>query len=837
LRQSKAVVAGWREIAPLVKVVDGKQVETPSPSLGNEGNLEFRQIKGKPEGFKEVLCIFEPQEDRRVTGKYLVLASQSNDQTGNPCVSFILNSAGGARFGNLTTKYEPTKDGMKYHLAVLLDDKVQTAPTINEPIHTHGQITGNYTVAEVQHVVNILNAGALEVPLNKDPISEFTISPTLGVDVQRKGFMALGFSTLGVLAFMAIYYMWLGMVANICLLLNLILLLGSMAFIDATFTLPGLAGVVLTMGMAVDANVLIYERMREEMERGSSMRMAIQNGFGKAFSSIFDSNITTLLTAVILYMIGTDQVKGFAVTLFIGLGISMYTALTVNRLMLEIIERKRWLKQFKMQSVFGVTKFDFVSKQGICAIGSCVLIGAGLLTFFARGSSNYDIDFSGGTMVAMRFVDSHKAAEVQKRLTTAFEDERDRVAQLPESERDGQSATFASDVSLEQLSSSDPDQNGKTFRLRTTNQDQNGVVRLINTTFGDDLVKVFVKPGKIETIASNEPLVLDPEKTKAEDKKDPDSDVQEKDPFAGGLEVELAFSAPTRLETAARSFRTEIAKLKTYGDDESKVKNLIKVEGTEKAEQTEEQAKTGAEYNKVKVKVRKDMSADDLQLALKSMVDTHSSTPLLDEVNNFEGSVAKDAKNAAIIAMIASLIMIVGYIWFRFENLYFGLAAVLALVHDVLATLGMLCMAAAISTTPIAPLLFITDFKINLTMIAAFLTIVGYSLNDTIVIFDRLREIRGKNPLFTREMVNAAVNQTLSRTILTAGTVFITVVILYVFGGEGIHGFAYAMLIGTVVGCYSTVYVASPFVLVLMNWDAKKNDPSAVARPLPVKAK
>jgi SecD/SecF fusion protein len=838
LRQSKVVIAGWREVAPLTKFVDGKQVEVPNTENENNPNLAFRQIKGRPEGFKEVLCVFEPQEDRRVTGKYLIRAAAENDPTGNPSVSFMLNAAGGSRFGSLTNKYTPTPDGAEYHLAVLLDDKVQTAPVIRSQITTNGQITGKFTRAEVERIVNILNAGALEVPLNKDPISEFTISPTLGVDVQRKGFLALGISTLGVLIFMAVYYMWLGIVADICLLLNLILLLGAMAFIDATFTLPGLAGVVLTMGMAVDANVLIYERMREEMERGSSMRMAIQNGFGKAFSSIFDSNITTLLTAVILYMIGTDQVKGFAVTLFIGLGISMYTALTVNRLMLEIIERKRWLKQFRMQAVFGVPKFDFVGKQGICAIASCALIGAGLLTFFIRGSANYDIDFSGGTMVAMRFVDSQEADSVQTQLTTAFDEERVRLSHLSDAERGEQGTTFASDVSLEQLSSTDPQQNGKTFRLRTTNQDQNAVVRLINTTFGDKLVKIFVTPGKIADIPDGKPLVLTPEaeKAKAEAvKTDPDADAQDKDPFAGGHQVELAFSAPTRLETAARSIRTEIAKLKTYGGDEAKIKSLVDVSGTEKAEQTEEQAKTGAEYNKVRVRVRKDMSTDDLQKALGTMVETHASTPLLDEVNNFEGSVAKDAKNAAIIAMLASLIMIVGYIWFRFENLYFGLAAVLALVHDVLATLGMLCMAAAISGTAIAPFLLITDFKINLTMIAAFLTIVGYSLNDTIVIFDRLREIRGKNPLFTREMVNAAVNQTLSRTILTAGTVFITVVILYALGGEGIHGFAYAMLVGTVVGCYSTVYVASPFVLVLMNWDAKHNKQTTIGRPVVAK--
>lgn len=232
--------------------------------------------------------------------------------------------------------------------------------------------------------------------------------------------------------------------------------------------------------------------------------------------------------------------------------------------------------------------------------------------------------------------------------------------------------------------------------------------------------------------------------------------------------------------------------------------------------------------------LRTDVSipAADVEKALAQMQQTLANSPEFDEVNNFESSVARETQQSAILAMVASLVMIVIYIWFRFQNVYFGLAAVLALLHDVLCTLGMVALAAYVSRTPIGPYLLLSDFKINLTMIAAFLTIVGYSLNDTIVIFDRIREIRGKNPSFTRGMVNLAVNQTLSRTILTAGTVFITVVILYALGGEGIHGFAYAMLIGTVVGCYSTIYVASPFVLYLMEKYQKSSQTPQAATPV-----
>jgi len=817
VRQNKVVVAGWREVAPVTRPgPDGKPMEVPNTEIESDPNLEFRQIKGKDAGFKEVLCVFEPEEKRRVTGIYLSRSSTDRDQMGNPCVSFTLNNVGGVKFGDLTTKYSPGQDGVgKYHLAVLLDDKVQTAPVINEPIHSNGQISGDFTEAEVERIVNILNAGALDVPLNKDPISEFTISPLLGVDVQRKGFIALGAAAIGVFIFLGVYYLWLGLIADICLLLNLILLMGCMAFIDATFTLPGLAGIVLSMGMSVDANVLINERMREELERGSSLRMAIQNGFGKAFSAIFDGNVTALLTSVILYLIGTDQVKGFAVTLFIGLAISMYTALSVNRLMIDAIERKRWLTQFKMRSMFSVTpNFDFISKQRVCAIASLVLIGAGLITFFLRGDKNYDIDFSGGTMVALRFVEPHTAAEVESKLVEPFE----------------------GDVSLEELTSADPERNGKMFRVRTTNQNQNEVVSLVNQTFGDELVKVYVTPGKVTSIADDKPLVLDPEAKDKDKEEKKDEPVVEENPFAGGHEIALTFSSPTRLDTAARSIRNEVTKLKTYGSDDSRIKSLIEVEGLDKVESADAESKLTAEYTSVKVKARPDMAVEDLNTAVASMVETHKSTPLLDEINNFEGQVAKEAKWAAIYALIASFLMIIGYVWFQFENLYLGIAAVIALVHDVLATLSMVCLASLISGTPIAPLLLITDFKINLTMIAAFLTIVGYSINDTIVIFDRLREIRGKNPAFTREMVNASLNQTLSRTLLTAGLVFVTVVILYVLGGEGIHGFAYAMVVGTIFGCYSTVFIASPLALILTTWDAKRNNLPVINRS-PVAAK
>ncbi|MCY2967356.1 MAG: protein translocase subunit SecF [Planctomycetota bacterium] len=221
-------------------------------------------------------------------------------------------------------------------------------------------------------------------------------------------------------------------------------------------------------------------------------------------------------------------------------------------------------------------------------------------------------------------------------------------------------------------------------------------------------------------------------------------------------------------------------------------------------------------FSELELKATPVISTDDLSAALKQISVDMENSPVFDEVTSFESSVASEAKIKALIAIILSMIAIVAYVWFRFNNLIFGLAAVVALAHDVLVTLGMVAIASYVSKTPIGDIFMFTDFKINMSMIAAFLTIVGYSINDTIVIFDRLREVRGKNPNVTKEMINSTVNQTLSRTILTALTVFLTVVILYVLGGEGIHGFAFCMVIGAVAGTYSTVYIASPLVLWFM---------------------
>ncbi len=814
----KAIIAAAKRTPGTDVIVDGKIVAKWRPvqqKPDERGNMvPNREFSGNPEiavrqktKTEEVLVLYESDENKQVTGKLLKRAYPTRDSNAMPAVGFTFNQAGGFRFHELTSRYKPRRDGTKRQLAVLLNNEIVTAPSLNQPISEHGIIeSGRFTEKEVKDLVMILNAGALPVPIRKTPISEFTISPTLGYDVQSKGKTALIVASVAVIVFMAGYYFIAGMVADLALLLNLLFIVSVMAFVKAAFTLPGLAGLVLSAGMAVDANVLIYERMREELARGASLRMAIHNGFDKAFVAIFDSNVSTLITAMILYMVGTETVKGFAVSLFIGLVMNLYTAVYISRLVMNILERSRLLKRLNMMGLIPVLNYDFVGKQVIASIASLVLIVIGMVAFFARGGANYDIDFTGGASVTMQFNDVQKTDTV----------------------REGLEKTFNKNITVEELTPFGTLSKGKYFRLRVANEGEKDISKdeveaKINETFPGLLTKI-----QLAAIGDVAPIPV------AEgDKSDGDKKTDEAEtPFAGGHKLALTFSNEIAPATFGRYLQEQLETIKgDAGARYPKADSLIGLEGTAGKGMTTAEGKVKT-FTGMTLLASPVVASDDLKSALAAVQHKMESIPLFDEVTTFESSVAGETKTSAIIAIVVSLIALVIYIWFRFENFVFGLAAVVALAHDVLVTLGCVALAGYLTNTPLGPLLMLNDFKINMAMIAAFLTIVGYSLNDTIVIFDRLREIRGKNPTVTKDMINSTVNQCLSRTILTALTVFITVVILYVLGGEGIHGFAYCMVIGSIAGTYSTVYIASPLVLVFM----KKFPPKGggAARPVRV---
>ncbi len=764
LIEGNRVVARWRDIAPGQK-------------LSPHGEVAFRTVKRGDKEVQQVLCIVPPEHER-VTGKYLVRAYQTVDSEGRPAVGFQFNQRGAFLFQALTSRNQPSKDGFERRLAIVLDGKVHSAPNLESVISNSGIIRGNFTQQEIRELINVLNAGALEIPIKPDPVSEFSISPLLGADVQQKGLLAIEIAAVSVFLFMAIYYRFAGIVADLCLLLNLILVMGTMAMIKAAFTLPGLAGIVLTIGMAVDANVLIFERIREERAKGASLRMAIHNGFGRAFTTIVDANVTTLITAVVLYVIGTDQVRGFAVTLFIGIVMSMFTALYFGRLVFDIFEAKRWIKELKMMSIVGGTNIDFVGKQKICISGSLILILVGMVGLVVRGADNLDIDFRGGTMVTFEFVEPQPLEEVRADLEKQF----------------------GTGLTLERLTLANEEKMGpgRRYRLRVTESDVEVVRRKVAAAFPSrELRKVTMQFGEITEI----PQVDTSDQTK------------KITGFEGGHQVTLKFSDELTPAVIADQLEQRLKKIDNkYPDPEA----LIELEGTAGSglEAKEGQVK---KYSEMLLKVRPEVDVSDLKRVLTDLQKEMAETPLFEEVNKFSKAVGAEMQEAAFLAILFSLVAIIGYIWFRFQRVAFGIAAVVALVHDVLVSLGMIALASFLAGTPIGDALLLVDFKINLPIIAAFLTIIGYSLNDTIVVFDRIREVRGKNPALTPEMVNTSVNQTLSRTLLTSLTTLIVVVILYAIGGEGIHGFAFCLVLGVIVGTYSSIYIASPVLLWLMN--------------------
>ena len=748
---------------------------------------------------EEYLLLVDPPEDR-VTGDYLISASRGFGNNGETIVNFSFNQRGGFLFQQLTSQNLPQPGREPRKLAILLNRQVYSAPQINSVISDRGMIeggAGGFTQEEAQELSDVLNAGALEVPIDPKPLSEATVDPTLGADVRRKGVTSVLVGGAAVVLFMGVYYQVAGLVAIISLMLNTILVMGTMALIDATFTLPGLAGIVLGIGMAVDANVLIYERMREELGRGASLRMAIQNGFAKAFTTIVDSNVTTLLTAAILFMIGTDQVKGFAVTLFIGITMSMFTACYVGHLLFDIMERKRWLTTLRMMSIVGRTNWDFVGRIRLCLTLSLVSIGVGMLAFLVRGQDNFDIDFTGGTMVTLQLKEPGKTEDVQRVLATQF----------------------PGGFSLERLSMSDETTEGvgRHFRLRTrerdseaTNDDRQSAEERVR----DKVYEAFrSEPGMQLRMVSMEFGEISPIQVAVGDESAEAITLRR---FQGGSVVSLKLSDEVATGTIADQLSGSLAKLKDgtqvkYGTPQ----NLFEIVGTE-GSGVNVGERDVRKYSKLEVRALPAIPADDLRTALQDMQATMSASPLFDEVNTFSSSVAGEMLQSAFLAIVFSMLVVVGYIWFRFQNVDFGIAGVAALIHDVLFVMGMLALVSWLRGTFVGDLLLISDMPINLPMIAAFLTLVGYSLNDTIVMFDRIREIRGKNPAITATMVNEATNQTLARTLLTSFTVGIVVAILYVLGGEGIHGFAFCMLIGVVVGTYSSIYIANPILIWLM---------------------
>ena len=561
-------------------------------------------------------------------GKYVSRAGVTHDPLSNqPQIMLRFDSKGTELFS------EVTKANVGRQLAIVLDGELYSAPNINEAINGgNAQISGDFSLKEALQLSRILE-NPLEMPLKIE--EQRGVDPSLGKDSIRNGIRASVIGIVAVAGFMLVYYMFAGLVANIALIINTILLVGIMCAVGSTFTVPGIAGVVLTVGMAVDANVLIYERIREELAAGKSLRGAIAAGYAKAFGTIFDSHVTTLIASIILIFMGTGPVKGFGVALSIGVALSLFTALVITRLIFDLLLTKGHLKSLRMLHLVKSSNVNFLKWAKPAFITSWLVIAIGISYGFYRGGNVMGVDFAGGDQLTFNYAQKIPVEEIR---------------------------------------------------------------------------------GALHNAGINEPTIQYQE---------------------SALDNRRSLQIISAFESADRVVET----LKTKFPQ--------------------------AQFQKTAT----------------------------DRVGAVVGS---EILKSAIIAALLSLLGILIYVAMRYE-FSFALGAIIAIVHDILMTFG---------------IFFLSGRQLSAPIVAAILTIIGFSINDTIVIFDRIREdlklgIRGTFP----ELINRALNQTLSRTVITSGTVFLATLSLYLFGGGVINDFAFTFLVGIVTGTYSSIYIASAFVL------------------------
>jgi len=854
----------------------------------------------KREGIAEIQILMDTSDSQNVTGADLGSVARGTDERGGNEVEFNLKN-NSARRMDLFTGNNVGKE-----MGIVLDNTLLSAAKIQSRISDRGRITGNFSGEEVDFLVSILRAGRLPAVLNKEPVSQNLIDPLLGKDMILKGQISIAASLIAVMLFMAFYYRASGLVANFAVLLNLGLIVAVMILIKAPFTLPGLAGLVLTVGMAVDANVLISERMREELSKGSSLRLVIRNGFDRAFATIVDSNMTTLITSLTLYVIGTDTVRGFAVTLTLGILFSMFTAVFCARVILEICERQRWLTTLKMARFFGRTHIDFMAIAKPCMTVSIVLIVVGFAATAYRGRGMLDIDFNGGTTVQPIMRTAQNASFLRKKLDAAFDNEgidytltkvqvaqdlslNDRVFKIDTSIRkkaelesvlakvlvDDQghsliqtyAMTYAPPVEIElklggerpastdpastdpastdpastdpastdpastDPASTDPASTGATKPERSGDSAESPekTSGCGPSTDDDPAPAAQDQPPTTETPAKSAsdpaPEQAAPEQAAPEqaapDKTAPEKAAPGEQTPAEEKAAQPPAQEPVRVKRMAEStlkFEQAINAVTLLGriEDVLARQNVSRpeIQLIPKVETTKPNA-TDTEW-----KVRISTSLEDVEQILSEVRNDLEKTSVFISSSEIGSAVAGDTKSRAILAMLTSLVGITLYVWFRFHSVVWGFAAVLALVHDV----SIMLSALAVSYWVADPLSFllVEEFKINLVIIAAFLTLVGYSINDTIVVFDRLREEKGKSQKLTPQMVNDGINLTLSRTTLTSLTTFLVVVILYFTGGQSIHGFAFSLVVGVIVGTYSSIFIAAPLLIYL----GEKNAPA-----------
>ena len=592
---------------------------------------------------------------------------QYGNTGGNPEVSMSMNAEGANTWARMT------KENIGKQIAIVLDGMVYSYPTVQSEIAGgSSQITGNFTLEEAEDLANVLKSGKLPAPATI--IQEQVVGPSLGAESINAGLISFVIAFVLVLLYMILFYQGAGLVADIALLCNVVLLFGTLVSFGAVLTLPGIAGLVLTLGMAVDANVIIYERVKEELRAGKGLSKAIADGYSNAYSAIIDGQITTLLTGIVLFVFGSGPVQGFATTLIIGIITSVLTSIFITRLIFDdrVSKGKNVTFDNKLTRNFlQNTHVDFIGKRKIAYIVSGIICLASVVSIFTKGFT-YGVDFTGGRTYVVRFDQGVTAEEV-------------RAAALAE--------------------------------------------------------------------------------------------------FDGAVEVKQ-FGGESQMKITTQY--------------------LVEDESTEA-----DAAVEGKLYNALK-----GFFADDLTFAeFTSTLENPNGIISSDKVGP---TIANDITRSAFIAVILSLIVIFGYIAFRFRGWTWGLGGVTGLAHTALIVIGFFSIFSGI-------LPFSLD--IDQTFIAAILTIIGYAINDTVVIFDRIREYRELHPKADfKKTTNEALNSTLSRTMNTSLTTLITMVAIAIFGGEVIRGLAVALIVGIVVGTYASIFIATPIMFDVTKKAAKKEE-------------
>ncbi len=619
--------------------------------------LEIREDYNDTPGLLELQVIRVPRNGKAPLEGDVITDARADFDKGKPMVSMAMNSKGAKEWKKLTGA------NVNRQIAIVLDNYVYSAPNVqNEIPNGQSSITGNFTVEQTQDLANILKAGSLPAPTTI--VENVVVGPTLGDVARKQGIISIVAGLGIVLIFMIAYYAKGGLIANAALAFNVFFILGILAQFGSSLTLPGIAGIVLTIGMSIDANVLIFERIKEELRNGSGLKQAISAGYSKAFSSIVDANLTTLITAIILYSLGQGPIKGFAITLLIGIICSFFSAVFITRVIVEFLSKKGDQSKISFATPFSknaLTKlsFDFINKRRIAYMFSTIFISIGIVAWIIKGLT-LGVDFQGGRSYVVVFQEAAETSKIEADLTSAFDNQGTEVK------------TF-----------------GAANRLKVT------------TSY----------------------LI------------DDDSD-----------------AADEKVKAALISGLTQSSGLQYVEDDKQLADGMFTIASS---------SKVGA-------------------------------------------TIADDIKSSSLKSGLFALVAIFLYIFVRFRKWQFGLGALIALAHDTLFV---------ISAFAIANLLGYS-LEIDQVFVAAILTIIGYSINDTVVVFDRIRENLGiKSGSEMVSVFNESLNNTISRTLITSATTLIVVLILFVFGGAALEGFSFAMIIGILIGTYSSVFIATPIVV------------------------